>query len=167
MLQPFLPLKSIYLKRLVSLGKRYLVVQSYARAFNPLSQDKRQGLVVTDYDSIGQAKIHLNAIKTDQYAAILYLDNETHSRKINELISPGSDFQVFWGVVFKADELQKKLTLGYKEHIKRYISTNTNWKISRDIGVQPKFKIIYAELFIILKYGNETLQIKFLEIEKA
>ena len=65
------------------------------------------------------------------------------------------------------DEVKKRMDLKYKNNIHRYIMKHTNWRIGTTDIIRPSLQVIYGELFIILKRGNQTLRIKFEEIEKS
>lgn len=167
MLQPFEPFKFIYLQKLRQLKKQYLVSQSYKRAVDHFCDEVKTDILLTDYDDLGQAKIHLNAVKTDKYAALLDLENPAHLAKLEEMLGEGSKYRLFWAVVTSAKELEQRVNNGYKDQMRRYIKTNTNWRIGSDATLHPSLQISFGELFIVLKYGSQTLRIKFEEIEKA
>ena len=59
------------------------------------------------------------------------------------------------------------MDLKYKDHMRRYLMKNTTWRIDSSEAIRPSLQVIYGELFIILKRGNQTLRVKFEEIEKA
>src|SRR6185312_450451 len=143
MLQPFVLFSHIYLKRVVQLRKRYLVSQTYKRAKDHFSEDARIDILLTDYDDMGLAKTHDNAIKTDKYHAILDLDNTVHVDKLKSMMQEGSKYQLFWAVVNSKADLEKRINTHYKDHMRRYITKHTNWRISSDIVVTPKIQITF------------------------
>lgn len=167
MLQPFQLFKSIYLNKLIKLKKRYLVTQTYKRATDHFADDNKTDILITDYDDAGQAKIHYNAIKTDKYRAIIDLEKPEHLAKIKEMMQEGSAYRLYWAVVESAKGLEKIINDKYKDHLRRYITKNTNWRVKGDTTLQPTLQISFGELFIVLKYGNQTLRVKFEEIERS
>jgi hypothetical protein len=166
MFQPFEQFRTIYVDKLIGLKKRYLVSQSYKRAFNHFAQEHKIDILLTDYDNPGAANIHLNAVKHDKYAAVLNLENQKHKQKLLEMLAPTSNYNLFWSVVKSSKELQQRINAKYKENMRRYIEKNTNWRIGRDTTLYPSVEVTFGELFIILKYSSQTLRIKFEEIEK-
>ena len=86
MLQPFEPFTWSILVRLIKLERPYLVSQTYHRAA-PSPEEKIQ-LLLTEYNELGGAKLHLNAIKKDKYAAIVDLNNARHRKKLEEMLLP-------------------------------------------------------------------------------
>ena len=122
---------------------------------------------MSDYADLGQAKIHLNAIRHDKFSAILDLQSSLHLEKLKEMILPESKYRVFWNAVPNAKELQTKIEKEYKPHIRRYIEKSTNWRISKEIGLATSLEVTFGELFIILKYGSQKLRVKFSDIEKS
>jgi hypothetical protein len=169
LLQPFEEFKPAYLPRLVQLGRRYIVSQTYVRAKDtegdPFSS--RVNLLLSDYIEPGEAKLHFNAIKKDRYAAIIDLERPSHVNKLREILMEGSGYRVFFAVVRNAKELESEINKGYKDKLKQYVDKNTNWKISRDTIVKPSLQLSFGELFIILKHGSQLIRIKFEDIEES
>jgi hypothetical protein len=167
MLQPFEHFKEEYIDRLLKLNKNYLVSQSYARAYNHFAEVHTIDLLMTDYDDPGLTKIHFNAVRHDKYGAVIDLTKEVHQKKLRSMLQTESKYGVYWSVVKDIDELQKRLDYKYKDHMRRYILKNTNWRIGGDEKIRPSFQVTFGELYIILKRGAQTLRVKFDEIEKA
>ena len=166
-MQPFEDFKPAYLTRLIQLGRRYIVSQTYCRARNPDldGQTSLINLLFSDYAERGEAKLHLNAIKTDRYAAIIDLGNPAHLKKIQEMLVAGSGYRIFFAVVRSAKELENLINKKYKEKLKDYVEKKTNWRISRDTVVKPSVQLSFGELYIILRHGSQQIRIKFEEIE--
>jgi hypothetical protein len=167
MFQPFEQFKTIYVEKLIGLKKSYLVSQTYKRANDPFAEEDKIDILLTDYDNLGAANIHLNAVKHDKFSAILDLENPKHKAKLVEMLSPSSKYNLFWSVVRSSKELQQRINTKYKDNMRRYIERNTNWRIGRDTIIYPSAEVTFGELFIVLKYSGQTLRIKFEEIEKA
>ena len=168
MLQPFEEFKPGYVSRLISLGRRYLVSQTYYRV-REMEQDasqRRVNLLFSDYMELGEAKLHLNAVKKDQYAAIIDLENPLHLAKIQEMLLPDSGYRMFFAVVRSAKELENLVNRKYKDKLRHYVEKQTDWRISRDAIVKPMIQLSFGELFVILKHKNQHIRIKFEEIEK-
>jgi hypothetical protein len=167
MLHPFEDFKPSYIPRLLALGRRYLVSQTYCRVkemdSDPFSS--RINLLFSDYAEMGEAKLHLNAVKNDRYAAIIDLRRPAHLKKIEEMLSAGSGYRIFFAVVRSAKELENLVNKKYKDKLKAYIDKQTNWQISRDTIVKPGIQLSFGEIFIILRHGNQQIRIKFEEIE--
>jgi hypothetical protein len=168
MLQPFEDFRPSYLPRLLQLGRRYLVSQTYHRVkemeTDPFSS--RVNLLFSDYAELGEARLHLNAVKKDCYAAIVDMKNPVHLKKIQEMLLAGSGYRMFFTVVRSAKELENLVNKKYKDKLKQYVDKQTNWRISRDAIVKPTIQLSFGELFIILKHGNQHIRIKFAEIEE-
>ncbi len=167
MLQPFEEFKQTYIQRLIQLDRRYLVSQTYYRMkemdADPASS--RINLLFSDYVELGEARLHLNAVKKDRYAAIIDLKNPVHLDKIREMLTEGSGYRMFFAVVRSAKELENLVNNRYKDKLKQYVEKQTNWRISRDAIVKPTIQLSFGEIFIILKHGNQHIRIKFEEIE--
>ena len=125
----------------------------------------RISLLFSDYAERGEAKLHLNAVKTDRYAAIIDLGNPAHLKKIQEMLLAGSGYQIFFAVVRSAKELENLINKKYRDKLKDYVDKQTNWRLSGDTLVKPTIQLSFGELHIILKHGNQQIRIKFEEIE--
>ena len=166
MFQPFERFQREYIDRLIRLDKIYIVSQSYHRAIDHF-EDPKEPVLFTDYDQLGLAQIHFSAIKNDKYASLINLKNPKHKLKVTEMLSDDSNYKVFWAIVKSMEEIKKRVALKYTGNIRRYIQKNTTWRIGSDETIRPSLQVVYGELFIILKRGNQTLRIKFDEIENA
>ena len=166
MLQPFYIFRPEFVERLIKLNKIYLVSQTYKRGISLQTQDKIC-LILTDYDDIGLAKTHLNAIKHDKYAAIIQLNKPEHKQKLLEMLGPGSKYKVFSCLIKSAEELSLRITKQYKGHMRRYIENRTNWHVGRDTALRPKLCFIFGEIYVVLKWSNRTLKVKFEDIENS
>ena len=168
MLQPFEEFTFSSLQAIKRLKKKYLVSQSYTRASNHFVDVHKIDILLTDYEKLGEAEIHLNAVRHDPYAAILHLESEKHNKKLDEMMSAESKYRLFWSVVKSKKELKERIELRYKDNIRRYISQHTHWKIGADKTINPVINVEFGELFIRLKYaGYQEIRIKFEDIERS
>ncbi len=168
MLQPFEEFKPGYLSRLIQLGRRYLVSQTYHRV-GEMEADpacSRVNLLFSDYMELGEAKLHVNAVKKDRYAAIIDLENPAHLKKMQEMLMGGSRYRLFFAVVRSAKELENLVNRKYKDKLRMYVEKQTDWRISHDAIVKPMIQLSFGELFVILKHRNQHIRIKFEEIEQ-
>ena len=167
MIQPFEEFKPGYTNRLIQLGRRWLVSQTYIRARgmdnDPFSS--RINLLFSDYVELGEARIHLNAVRNDRYAAIIDLKKTAHLNKIQDMLSAGSGYRIFFAVIRSAKDLENEINKNYREKLKYWIEKNTNWRISQDTVVKPTVQLSFGELYIILKQGGQHIRIKFEDIE--
>jgi hypothetical protein len=166
MFQPFEKFRREYIDRLIRMNKIYIVSQSYDRAFDHF-EDSKQNILFTDYDQLGLAQIHYSAVKNDKYASLINLTNPKHKSKVSEMLYDDSNYRIYWAIVKSIDEVKKRMNLKYTDNIRRYIQKNTTWRIGSDETIRPSLQVVYGELFIILKRGNQTLRVKFDDIEKT
>lgn len=167
MLQPFEIFKFQYIPKLVSLKKNLLVSQSYKNGYDHFADVHKTDILLTDYEDIGLAKIHLAAIKTDKYASAIDLTKEKHLQKLIEMLAADSDYAIYWAIVKSTDDLKKRVDMKYKDHIRSWIMKNTTWRIGADETIRPQLQVIFGELFVTLKRGSQEVRIKFEEIEKS
>ena len=165
MLQPFVRLNSKFINAIIKSERPYLVSQSYKRGADQLNLNKIP-LLFTDYPSEVEAKNHYNAIRGDRYAAILNLSKDEHLKKIHELININSNYLVYWAVVKDYEKIKKLVAKQYESSIRRYIDTQTNWRIKKDTVVISTIEVTNGELYIVLKSEKQKIGFKFEEIEK-
>jgi len=166
MFQPFELCKPEYINRLIKMDKIYLVTQTYNKSLDHFEATKTN-ILLTDYDQLGAAQIHFSAVKHDKYASIIVLTNPKHKAKILEMLHTDSEYTLYWAIVKSIDEVKKRMDLKYKDNIRRYIMKQTTWRIDASEAIRPSLQVIYGELFINLKRKNQTLRVKFDDIEKA
>ena len=168
MLQPFEEFRPGYLPRLIQLGRRYLVSQTYYRVREMETHPacSRVNLLFSDYMELGEAKLHVNAVKKDRYAAIIDLENPVHLKKMQDMLMAGSGYRMFFAVVRSAKELENLVNRKYKDKLRKYVDKQTDWRISHDAIVKPMIQLSFGELFVILKHRNQHIRIKFEEIEQ-
>jgi hypothetical protein len=166
MFQPFLPLTKEFLDGLVKLNKVFLVSQSYPRGADHFILENRIPILFTDYAELGQAQIHLSAVKGDKLAAIVDLRKPEHKEKIMNMFSTNADHFAYWSVVKDKEDIQKRLERRYVDNIRRYVDKHTNWRIGSNDGLNVAMQIIYGEIFVDLRYRTHQIRIKFEDIEK-
>jgi hypothetical protein len=167
MLQPFIPFTTVYLERFQQNGTNYFVTQSYHRAHDHFADHAKTDLLVTEYEDKTQAITHLNAVKADKYAAIIDISKPAHLEKFKQMLSMESNYRIFWTVLEEKESIEKRMNEKYKEHLRRYLEQQTDWRITGDEKIRPQLEIIFGELFITIKRGSHKLRIKFEEIERA
>lgn len=165
MLQPFVPMQRVFLERLITMNKVFLVSQSYKRGTNALEEIPRTPLLLTDYDDPGLAKIHLNALRGDRYAALIDLTRPAHKQKLLEMLSPHSSYRLFWSTVASLQKLESEIDKNFREKIHRFVTTRTSWRPPRDETVSSKMEVIFGEIFITLRYRKEKVRVTFDELE--
>ena len=167
MFQPFLDYKDVYVERLITLNKTILVSQTYKRYSADFADQRKTGILLTDYDNMGLAKIHLKAISHDRYAAIISLENDHHKRKLLAMLKPESPYRVFWSVVNNVTQMEERLKRRFSNNIASYISKNTSWHVGKSETIVAGFQVTYGELYIIVRRGSQSIRVKFEEIEKS
>ena len=152
----------------MELGRRYLVSQTYHRVKESTVDmpGLKVPLLLSDYVELGEARLHLNAVKNDRYAAIIDLHLPGHLEKIREMLAAGSGYSLFFAVVRSAKGLENLINKKYKDKLKRWVEKHTDWRISSNAVVKPTIQLSFGELFVILKHKNQHIRIRFEEIEE-
>ena len=168
MFNPFERFQPTFINAFVKAGDPFLVSQTFNRGKNILEpEDENIHLLMTQYEDRQRAGIHLKALKGDQFAAILDLNNTVHAEKLLSMLQAGSKYTVWSSLVKKREDVEKRMNLKYKPNIRRWVASNTSWRIGGEKEINPAMEIIFGEIFIKIKYAGQTRSIKFDEIEKA
>ena len=165
MLQPFELFLPVYLDRLIKLNKIYLVTQTNNRGNENSNESQKINILVSAYEVLNDAEIHINAIKADKNASLIYLDNPLLKNKLDEMLH-GEKYTVYWNELKNKEELDKMVENTYSDHIKKYIKRNTSWRIGTDEIISTAHDVTFGELFITLTNNTQELRVKFEEIEK-
>lgn len=165
MFNPFVPFHFKMIEGFRKMGKHYLVSQTYKGGFDHFEDNTKIPLIISDYDSLEQARVHYHAL-TDTYKAILDLEKEAHRTKLTELISPGSNYTVLAAFIQDMKQVETMLNTKYSPNIRNYIRRETNWRIGGDQTIFPKLELTFGELFISIKYSNQHVRIRLSDLEK-
>jgi len=165
MFNPFVPFHSKMIETLRKMGRRWLVSQTYQGGMDHFQEESKEPIILSDYDSLEQARVHYHAL-TDKYRAILDLEKEEHRNKLIEMIGPDSKYKVLAAFVEDMKQVEKMLNAKYNQNIRNYIRRETNWRIGGDHTIFPKLELTFGELFVSIKYSNQHLRIRLADLEK-
>jgi len=100
--QPIELLKAVYIPKLLSLSRRYMVIQTYYPGLHVVDTAKPTEIIVSAYADLELAKSHKNGIKDDRLQSILDLHEENHRKMILDIIE-GTRYLVYWTTVSHQD----------------------------------------------------------------
>jgi hypothetical protein len=163
---PFEPLTPTIVNGFRKKGKRWLVSQTLSVSFNDANMAVKTSLLMTHYDDKGMAFVHLKAVAGDKYAAVIDLERETHRKQLNDIMTFGSKYVVFSALIRNRERVEKQATELYKDRYWKFVQEHSRAGISPTKSLRPSLQLIFGELFVVLKYGAETLRTKLSEIEK-
>ena len=121
MFNPFVRFELHYIDRILRENKRWLVTQTYSRGEDTLNDNAKTPILVTEYEDLDYAKIHLGALH-DKYKSIIDLTKPKHRQTFEKMLSSDSTYQVWWSYVVDTKKIDQRLNLKYRENIKRYIT---------------------------------------------
>jgi hypothetical protein len=165
--QPYPRLEEKYFPEFLKRGKRYFVSQSYPPGQVKYFDKEKVPIVFTLYCSLVDANVHYDAVKKDKYASIIDLEKPAHQEKVKSMLQPDSKYDVYISMVWKNEKIDAYIKKQYSTNVERYISKSTSWRIPRIENVDFALKIIFGEPFMEIKWRNNTLQVRFQEIENA
>ena len=155
-----------FIKAFQNARKFYLVSQTFRRGKDLFADETKDYILLTHYDDKGSAIIHKNALTNDKYAALIDLQNETHVKKLDEMLNPSSKYIVFSSLITDPVKVERSMNSIYEAHIRTYINTKLNWRIPANYTIHPKLELIFGELFIQLGFGSQKVKLKLEDLEK-
>lgn len=167
MFNPFEKFTEYFIEAFRKKEKIYLVAQTYERGVDPFHDEGKIVLLLSHYENKSKADIHLSAIKGDRYAAVINLENEAHRNRLSEMMAPGSKYVLFSSIVKSIEETEARMNRKYKQNMKRYIQKTTHWSIPGGTSLIGHLEISYGELFITMKWANQTIRPKLEDVEKS
>jgi len=165
LLNPFEKLSPDLITAFRKKGKRWLVSQTMTlRAAQALGESKIF-LLMSHYDDQGMATVHLKAVTNDKFAALIDLEKNIHRQQIEKILAVDSPYIVYSSLIRNKETVTRMISERYKEKYHRYIQQHAQSGISTHKSLRPSLQLIFGELFVILKYGSETLRTRLSEIE--
>ena len=147
-------------------GKRWLVSQTMKLNISDPELLSKTLILITHYEDKGLATVHHKAVLEDKYASVIDLERETHRKQIDSILSQDSKYILFSALIRNRERVEKQATEMYKEKYWRFIQQHSQSGVSPTKSLRPSLQLIFGELFVVLKYGSETLRTKLSEIEK-
>jgi hypothetical protein len=147
-------------------GKRWLVSQTLQLANTDPELLTKTLILTTHYDDKGLAWVHHQAVMDDRYASMIDLEREIHRKQLDDIITNDSKYILFSSLIRNRERVEKQVTELYKEKYWRYLQQHSKAGISPSKSLRPSLQLIFGELFVVLKYGAETLRTKLSDIEK-
>ena len=147
-------------------GKRWLVSQTLKLNISDPVLLSKTLILITHYEDKGLATVHHKAVLEDKYASVIDLEREIHRKQIDSILSQDSKYILFSALIRNRERVEKQATEMYKEKYWRFIQQHSQSGISPTKSLRPSLQLIFGELFVVLKYGSETLRTKLSEIEK-
>lgn len=147
-------------------GKRWLVSQTLQLTITDPELLTKTLILTTHYDDKGLAWVHHKAVIDDKYASVIDLEREVHRKQLDQILTNDSKYILFSSLIRNRERVEKQATEMYKEKYWRYLQEHSKAGISSTKSLRPSLQLIFGELFVVLKYGAETLRTKLSEIEK-
>lgn len=147
-------------------GKRWLVSQTLQLNISDPVLLSKILILITHYDDKGMASVHHKAVLEDKYASVIDLEREVHRKQLDSILSHDSKYILFSALIRNREKVEKQATEMYKEKYWRFVQQHSRSGLSPTKSLRPSLQLIFGELFVVLKYGAETLRTKLSDIEK-
>lgn len=142
---------------LLQMGNKYLVSQTFDRGESEREKN-RQPLLLTDYESLAEAKDHCNTLQLDPWAAVIYLENDRHLAKLRQMLGPDSAYRLFAAFVEDKKKINLRNERVLTEAVRAYIREETQWSPSRGESIRAILELSLGELMLRLAHGGEVLK---------
>jgi hypothetical protein len=146
--------------------KRWLVSQTLDVSPDEALGPDRVFLLVSHYENQGMASVHLKAVSSDRFAALIDLEREKHRATLLSMLRPDSRYVVYSSLIRNRARAEQMASQLYKEKYWKYVLQYSKSGISPSKNLRPSIQLIFGEIFIVLKYGSETLRTRLSDIEK-
>ena len=167
MFNPFEKLTTETLEAFRRMGESYLVSQTYPRGLDPFNDEGKTALLFSQYSNLSQANIHLSAMKGDQFAALIDLEKQNHRNKLMEMMGKNSNYVLFANVIKSIADAEKRLNAKYKNNVRRYVGSKTNWSIPANEHLIAELDIAFGDLFVLIKFRKQQIRTNLDVIEKS
>ena len=147
-------------------GKRWLVSQTLNLTITDPELLAKKLLLMTHYDDKGMAFVHLKAVAGDRYASVIDLERHIHRRQLEDVLATDSQYIAFSALIRNRERVEAMAKEMYKDKYWRFLQLHSKSGISSTKNLRPSLQLIFGELFVVLKYGAETLRTRLSEIEK-
>lgn len=163
---PFEKMSHTLLNALRNKGKRWLVSQTLLLSFEGQLPEEKIFILLSHYEDQGMATVHLKAVNHDKYAALIDLDRPSHQEQMAKLLAPESRYLAYSSLIRNKSRMEKVASDLYREKYWKYIQQHSKAGIHPHKSLRPSMQLIFGEIFIVLKYGAETLRTRLADIEK-
>ncbi len=167
MFNPFEKFTENFIEAFLKNEKIYLIAQIYERGIDPFHDEGKTVLLLSHYADKSKADIHHSALNGDPYAALINLKREAHRKKLHEMMAADSKYVLFSSVVKSIEETEARMNRKYKQNMKRYIEKIAHWSIPGGTTLIGHLEISYGELYINMKWANQTIRPKLEDVEKS
>lgn len=165
MFNPFVRFQKRLIPAFRGTKERYLVSQTFTRENNLYKDPNKNYLLLSEYNDLGLAKIHYNAVANDKFATILDLENDKHREKLEEMLAPDSKYIIYSSLVGDPKKAKDALDKSLKGKMQKYLTMHTNWRIGKDEEILPNLEVTFGELYVWVRFGNQKVRDKLSVIE--
>lgn len=163
MYNPFPRYELKYLNAFKQKGVKCFVKQSYPRGKNMLEENPKPAYLLSHYDDKGLALEHLDALKHDNEARILMMNDEADFAELQRLGTKENGAYVY--MYFKqqnGEQIARKI-LDNKLHA--YIDYKLGWQVPGGQLVNMKLDYVFGNIYVELRHGTKYAKVKIEEIE--
>ena len=147
-------------------GKRWLVSQTLDVTASVAMSEAKIFLLLSHYDDAGMASVHLKAVIDDKYASLIDLEKDIHRKQLEKILARDSAYVVYSSLIRNKEQVEKMAADLYREKYWQFIRQHARSGINPNKSIRPSIQLIFGEIFIVLKYGSETMRTKLADIEK-
>ena len=148
-------------------GIRYLVAQSYQAGTDEFFAPEKTPILLSHYVNSGLAFTHFQSLGDDRYKALIDLENETHRRKMAQILAPDSRYLAYSSLMGDPKGVERRANQKYRKQVRRYIMQNTSWTLEPFEKIKPHLQLVHGELFISIQRMGERIHLPLRELEKA
>lgn len=165
MFNPCYPLTTELLDAMLHKGVLHYVRSTFPRGAVMNDPAFKNSFLISHYHDPAEAERHYNAIRHDANRFHYDARNPEHLDKLKAAASQPEGYKIFSRIMIPG--IEKKVTVLFKEHTKRYLYKNTGWDLKGRVTITPFLYFQLGELFVRIAHSGDEIKIKFEDLENV
>ncbi len=142
-------------------GYSFFVRQSFPRGCISSGTEKKAAFLITHYNDLNRANVHLEALPTDFYRKCYDLRMAEEKEKLLIAVNQPAGYAIY-APLLRHPWKPGNLLAG---RIREYVETVLHWNPDKHRGLKADLFLQFGELFITLKSGSQEAKIRLEEID--
>lgn len=165
MFNPCYPFTTELLNAMIEKQVVHYVRSTYPRGMEKNDPSIKNIFLISHYHDPAEAERHYNAIKHDQNRFLYDGRIPEHLEKLKLAAAAPEGYKIYSSIMIPG--IEKKVTVLFKEHTKRYLTKNTGWVLKGKVTIIPFLYFQLGELFTRISYGGDEIKFKFEDLENS
>lgn len=165
MFNPCYPFTTELLDAMLQKEVVHYVRSTFPRGAVKGDKEFKNSFLISHYHDPAEAERHYNAIRHDTNRFHYDARNPEHLDKLKAAASQPQGYKIFSRIMIPG--IEKKVTVLFKEHTKRYLYKNTDWDLKGRVTITPFLYFQLGELFVRISHDGDEIKMKFEDLENV